>query len=136
MEIPVNTDDIQKPEKKDGKKQISLERMRLAVEKLQLARAKTTITFIALGFTFYKIFYARIEAGKKPLLEFPNARDVGLFLMFIGFVVLVLSTVQHRKSLAKLKMQYPEMQYSVSLILSYFILLLSLSLLLIVIFEL
>lgn len=136
MNIPANTDDIRKPEKKDGKKQMSLERLRLALEKLQLARAKTTITFIALGFTAYKFFYARIEDGKKPLLDFPNGRDIGLFLIFIGFLVLLLGTVQHRKSLTKLKMQYAEMNYSVSLILSYFILLLSLFLLLAVIFEL
>ncbi|HTE31275.1 MAG TPA: DUF202 domain-containing protein [Chryseolinea sp.] len=136
MDTPTNIEEVRKTEGKLGKKQLSFERLRLALEKLQLARAKTTITFIALGFTCYKFFYARIEDHKKPLAEFPNGRHIGMFLIFVGFVILLLSTIQHHKSLAKLKAQYGEMAFSVSLILSYFILLLSVSLLYVVILHL
>lgn len=136
MDTLPETDDAQKPGKKNGKKQITLERLRIALEKLQLARAKVCITFIVLGFTFYKFFYARIEAGKRPLMEFPNGRHVGIILIGVGLVSLLLGTIQHRISLADLKQTYKEMVYSVSLILSYFILALALFLLLVVIFEL
>lgn len=136
MNIPTDTADTQQPEKKGDKKQITLERLRIALEKLQLTRAKTGITFLVLGFTFYRFFFSRAEAGLKPLLDFPNGRDVGIVLIFVGFVALLLGTLQHRQSIAKLKRMYAEMHYSVSLLLSYFILFLSLFLLFIVIFEL
>ena len=136
MNIPADTSETQKPEKKGDKKQITLERLRIALEKLQLSRARTGITFILLGFTFYRFFYTRVEAGLKPFLDFPNGRDMGITLIFVGFVALLLGTIQHRKSMAQLKLQYEEMHYSVSLILSYFILLLSLLLLYVVIFRL
>jgi uncharacterized membrane protein YidH (DUF202 family) len=135
MDIAKNPDNAPNKEKKKSKKQLSFERMRLALEKLQLARVKTTLTLIALGFTAYKVFYVRMEEGKKPLVDFPNGRDIGMFLIFVGLVILLLSTLQHLRSIAKLKLQYADMQYSLSLLLSYIILALSLSLLLTVVFQ-
>jgi uncharacterized membrane protein YidH (DUF202 family) len=126
----------EKKEKKAKKKRLGLERMRIAVEKLQLARVKVTITFIALGFACYKIFYARIEAGKQPVLDFPNGRDIAIFLIFVGLVILLLATVQHRKRLANLEIQYESMPYSLSSLVSYIVLVLSFSLLLTVILRL
>ena len=131
-----STPDVPKEEKKNGKKQMALERMRLALEKLQLARVKITITFIALGFTSYRFFNSRMEDGKAPLLDFITGRDIGMFLIFVGTVGLTLATYQHIKSLAKLKIKYEGMYFSVSLLTSYFILLLSFVLLAVVIFKL
>lgn len=130
MDISNNPEVIAKPQKEGGKKQITLERLRIALEKLHLARVKVTVTLIALGFTAYKFFYARIEDGKKPLLEFPNGRHIGIFLIAVGFLGLLLATVQHQKSLSRLKIKYKEMHYSLSLLLSYVILAFALGLLL------
>ena len=133
METP---DEDTKADKKESKKQFSMERLRLATERLQLARIRTTLTLIALGFTAYKVFYMRMESGQKPLLDFPNGRDIGIFLISIGFLTLALSTVQHVKSVTRLGMVYKDLPYSVSSVLSYFVLALSLVLFVTVIFRL
>jgi len=131
-------DEIGNPEeeKKVSKKLLSLERLRLATERSQLASIRAALTLIALGFAAYKVFYARMEAGEAPVLQFGNGRDIGILTISIGLILMVLSTLQHHKSRVKLKEMYPEAQYSVSTVLSYLILLLSAVLLTTVLFRL
>jgi uncharacterized membrane protein YidH (DUF202 family) len=126
-----NTDDIlnqkideKKKEKKEGKKQIQLERTRTAFERLQLAAIRTSLTLLTIGVGAYEYFYNRIEAGKAPLLQMSyfTGRELGLFLIFAAFTMLLLSTLQHRKSMATLKKYYPEARYSVATLLSYLLL--------------
>lgn len=128
------TDDEKKALKK-GKKEMSFERVRLALERLQLAWLRTAITFIALGFTAYKFYYARVEEGKGPLVTWFNGRGIGIFLIFVGFIGLLQATLQHRKNWEKLRKLHPGMSYSVSLFQSYFILTFTLALFLFVLFE-
>ena len=128
--------DDHKSEKKGSKKMLSLERLRLATERLQLARIRTTLTLVALGFTAYKVFFTRAEAGLQPLLDFPNGRHMGIFLIALGFLSLLLATPQHLKSISKIKAMMEDMPYSLSSVLTYFILLLSLVLFVTVMFRL
>lgn len=122
MEPLENTDDAEKQQKKKGKKELSFERVRLALERLQLGWMRTAITFVALGFTSFKFYYGRVEEGKHPLTQYVNGRTIGIFLILVGLVGLLQATLQHRKNLTRLKLYYPEMYYSVSLIQSYSIL--------------
>lgn len=131
-----NPEDRQKQELKKGKKEIGFVRVRLALERLQLAWLRTAITFVALGFTAYKFYYARVEEGKDPLVAYFNGRSIGIFLIFVGFLGLLQGTLQHRKNCVKLKALYPSMPYSVSMIQSYFILAFTFTLFLVVLFEL
>ena len=132
METPSTEDllhqeeDKKKQEKKKGKKQIQLERTRTAFERLQLAWIRTSLTLLTIGVGAYEYFFNRIEAGKAPLLqlEFFTGRELGLFLIVASFVTLLLSTLQHIKSMATLKKYYPEAQYSVASLLSYALLIL------------
>ena len=126
MDTVGNIDDSSKVKNKASKEQLTFEKMRVAMEKLQQARIKTTITLIALGFGAYKFFFARVEDGKKPLLDFPNGRDIGMILILAGFLTLLLATLQHMKSLANLRQRYTGMPYSISLWLSFFVLALAL----------
>lgn len=116
------TEDIEKKARKKGKKEMGFVRVRLALERLQLAWLRTAITFIALGFTSYKFYNERVEEGQAPILPYFNGRGIGIFLILVGFLGLLQAILQHRKSYAKLKILYPEMPYSVSLMQSYFIL--------------
>lgn len=125
-----------KEKEKKGKKELGNERVRLAMERLQLAWLRFSMTMIALGFSSYRFFYSRIEAGKTPLLKYFTGREVGMFLLLVGFAGLLQATVQHIKTYKKLKDYNPAVLYSVSLIQSYLVLVLALSLLLFVIFEL
>lgn len=116
-----------KKEKKQGKKQIQLERTRTAFERLQLASIRTSLTLLTIGVGSYEYFYNRIESGKAPLLnvKYFTGKELGLFLIVASFVMLLLSTIQHNRSMARLKKYFPEAQYSVATLLSYLLLALS-----------
>lgn len=133
-EIPAA--DKEKEKRKRGKKELGNERVRLAMERLQLAWLRFSMTMIALGFSSYRFFYSRIEEGKTPLLKYFSGREVGMFLLLVGFAGLLQATFQHIRTYKKLKDYNPSVLYSVSLIQSYLVLALALSLLLFVIFEL
>jgi uncharacterized membrane protein YidH (DUF202 family) len=117
-------EDKEKQEKKKGKKQIQLERTRTAFERLQLASIRTSLTLLTIGVGAYEYFYNRIEAGKAPLLKMKyfTGRELGLFLIVASFIMLLLATLQHNKSMATLKKYYPDAQYSVASLLSYLLL--------------
>ncbi len=122
-----NEEDLRKQEKlekKKGKKQIQLERTRTAFERLQLAWIRTCLTLLTIGVGSYEYFYNRMEAGKAPLLKLKyfTGRELGLFLIVTSFSMLLLATLQHRKSIATLKKYYPGAQYSVATLLSYLLL--------------
>jgi uncharacterized membrane protein YidH (DUF202 family) len=126
-----------KKEKKKGKKQIQLERTRTAFERLQLASIRTSLTLLTIGVGAYEYFYNRIEAGKAPLLnmKYFTGKELGLFLIVSSFVLLLLSTIQHNRSMATLKKYFPEAQYSVASLLAYLLLALTFSLGLMVIIR-
>jgi uncharacterized membrane protein YidH (DUF202 family) len=123
-EILKQEDEAKKQEKKKGKKQIQLERTRTAFERLQLASIRTSLTLLTIGVGAYEYFYNRIEAGKAPLLKMKyfTGRELGLFLIATAFIMLLLATLQHNKSMATLKKYFPEAQYSVASLLSYLLL--------------
>jgi len=130
-------EDKEKKEKKKGKKQIQLERTRTAFERLQLASIRTSLTLLTIGVGAYEYYYNRIESGKAPLLnmKYFTGKELGLFLIVASFVMLLLSTIQHNRSMATLKKYFPEAQYSVATLLSYLLLALSFFLGLLVILK-
>lgn len=117
--------DLEKSGKKKDKKLIQLERTRTAFERLQLAWVRTALTIMAIGVGIYEFFYNRLESGKKPLFESFTGKELALILQLIAFTVLVLSLVQHRKSMARLKESFPESRYSVAALLSIILLVLA-----------
>ena len=127
--------DKQKVESEAAKKDLSQERLRIALERLQLNWMQWDITCIVLGFTAYKFYYARIEEGKAVVGSFLSGRDLGIFLISLGFISLFFATVQHKKSVEKLKLIMPTMQYSLSLRVSYVLLVFSIIVFLIVVFR-
>lgn len=135
MDAVETPEDDSKGKKKKGKKELGLERVRLAFERLQLAWLRTAITFIALGFTSFKFYYGRIDEGKGPVTEYINGRTIGIFLISVGLVGLLQATLQHRKNHAKLKVYYPEVDYSISLVQSYAVMLLAVVLLWMAVFK-
>lgn len=114
------------PEKKKAKKLIQLERTRTAFERLQLAWVRTALTILAIGVGVYEFFFNRLQSGKKPLFEAFTGRELALVLYCMAFSILILSLLQHRQSMARLKESYPESRYSVASLLSLALLLLAL----------
>lgn len=117
--------DPEKSEKKKRKKLIQLERTRTAFERLQLAWVRTSLTILVIGVGVYEFYYNRHELGKKPLFEAFTGRELSFILYCIAFSTLVISLLQHRKSMAKLKEEYPESRYSVATLLSVILLILA-----------
>jgi uncharacterized membrane protein YidH (DUF202 family) len=117
-----------KREKKKAKSQLQLERNRTAFERLQLAWIRTCLTMLTIGVGSYEYFYNRLEKGQAPLLNLITGRELGLFLILCAFAMLLLATLQHTKNMTSLKRHFPEMRFSVAMVLSYLLLALSFSL--------
>jgi len=123
--IPDQAEEEKKKEKKQGKKQIQLERTRTAFERLQLAWIRSCLTMLTIGVGAYEYFYSRLEKGKASFLNIITGRELGFFLIAVSFSMLLLATIQHTKNMTSLKKHYPEMRFSVAMVLSYLLLALS-----------
>jgi len=117
--------DETKNERKAAKKLIQLERTRTAFERLQLAWIRSCLTMLTIGVGAYEYFYNRLEKGQATLLNLITGRELGFFLIVAAFTMLLLATVQHTKNMTTLRKQYPEMRFSVAMVLSYLLLALS-----------
>jgi uncharacterized membrane protein YidH (DUF202 family) len=127
--------EIEKKEIALLKKENDAERSRIASEKLQLNWIKWNVTCLGLGFTAYKFYYARLENNQSPIGHYITGQEIGMFLIVLGFVTLTLATLQHKKKVEQLKLLLPTMHYSLSLRLSYVILVFSLLVFLIVLLR-
>ena len=80
----------QKEARDFAKEQITYERARIAIEKMQLSWLRKAMIVSALGMTLYKVFEAEVGRGGGLVLGFLTAREIGLFMLLVGFVSLVL----------------------------------------------
>ena len=127
--------EIEKKEIALLKKENDAERSRIASEKLQLNWIKWNVTCLGLGFTAYKFYYARLENHQSPIGHYITGQEMGMFLIVLGFVTLTFATIQHKKKVENLKLLLPTIHYSLSLRLSYVILVFSLLVFLIVLLR-
>lgn len=127
--------EIEKREIAALKKENDAERSRIASEKLQLNWIKWNITCLGLGFTAYKFYYTRLEHNQSPIGHYITGQEIGMFLIVLGFVTLAFATIQHKKKVEKLKLLLPTMHYSLSLRVSYIILVFSVLVFLIVLLR-
>lgn len=119
----------QKAQKDHDKELITLERFRIASEKMQLSWIARSITISALGFTVYRLLEDEEAKGMSNSILSISPSEVGLIMLLIGFVGLVWATMQHRETTEKVRRQYTvyqELPKSISLIVSYAIILVTL----------
>lgn len=126
----------EKSDKKAGKKKIQMERIRTAFERLQLAWIRVSLTMMAIGVGGYEYYLNRMEQGKAPLVSFISGRQLSILLITSAFIMLLIATLQHQKSMETLKKYYAEMRYSVATVLAYFLLAFILFLMLVLIIKL
>lgn len=126
-------DAIEKKKLKDKKDQdkelITLERFRIASEKMQLSWIARSITISALGFTVYRLLEDEEAKGMSNSILSISPSEVGLIMLLIGFIGLVWATIQHTKTIEKVRRQYTvyqELPISISLIASYAIIIVTL----------
>ncbi len=124
-----------KQEKEAVKMEYTLEKLRISFERLQFVWIKFNVTCIAIGFGLYKFYVANTSGEVQTPVHKITGRDFGVTLVSLGVIMLCFATYQHTQNLAKLKLQYPYMQRSLALVLSYCIIVLSFLILLIVIYR-
>jgi putative membrane protein len=91
----------------DVSTRLSYGRTFLAHERTLMAWIRTSSSLITFGFSIYKFFQLERGMGK----EFASAQVIGprhfsMILIIIGVVSLVMATVQHRRQIGLLKMEY------------------------------
>jgi uncharacterized membrane protein YidH (DUF202 family) len=117
------------------KKENEINKSRINLEKLQLGWIKWNLTCIGLGFGAYKFYYSRVHDEKSLVNYEITGKDIGIFLISLGFLTLLYASIQHKKNIEILKMQDKKMPYSLSLRLSYVILGLSIIVLLMILLR-
>jgi putative membrane protein len=86
---------------------LSFERTFLAHERTLMAWIRTASSLITFGFSIYKFFELERSGGKGFMsVQVVGPRDFSMILIIIGVVALVVATLQHRRQLRALKMEY------------------------------
>ena len=83
---------------------LAVERTRLAHERTLMAWVRTAVSLISFGFTIYKFF--QFELSKQQFHGVIGPRGFGMMMISIGLVALLLSAIEHRRSLQSMRVQY------------------------------
>jgi len=85
---------------------LAVDRTRLAHERTLMAWVRTATSLISFGFTIYKFFQFELK-GQPPSPErLIGPRGFALFMIGIGLVALLLSTLEHRRSMRALRAEF------------------------------
>lgn len=94
---------------------LAYERTRVAYENTMLAWIRTGTSLITFGFAVYKFFQIELP-GNAVGAALIGPRGFGSILIGTGLLSLLLGMAEHRLSLGRLRMQYPDMPRSMSTI--------------------
>ncbi len=112
---------------------LSYERTALSYERTLMSWIRTSMSLITFGFSIYKFFEeVQKESGQERMI---TPRMVGLIMILFGFLGLLFAQIQHHIAYKKLKNDYPEIQRSLSSVLSIIILVFGLVLFLAALFR-
>ena len=83
---------------------LAVERTRLAHERTLIAWLRTALSMISFGFTIYKFFQYEIGKGAPAATErLLSPRGFALVMIGTGLVALLMSTIQHREGMKRLR---------------------------------
>ncbi len=85
---------------------LAVDRTRLAYERTMMAWLRTATSLISFGFTIQKFFQIENQ-GSHRFQGVLGPGNFGRLMILAGLVVLVLSTLDHRREMVVLKKQYP-----------------------------
>ena len=106
---------------------LSFERTALSYERTLMSWIRTATSLISFGFTIYK-FFEEFQKENPRSSQLLTPRTIGMIMIGFGVIGLLFAQIQHGIAYRKLKQEYPQVQRSLSSILS--ILLLAVGLLL------
>jgi putative membrane protein len=83
---------------------LAVERTRLAYERTMMAWVRTSTSLISFGFTIYKFFQYEIGKGAPAATErLLSPRGFALVMIGTGLIALLMSTIQHREGMKRLR---------------------------------
>src|SRR3954463_9742441 len=94
---------------------LAVDRTRLAFERTLMAWIRTATSLITFGFSIYKFFQIE-EAGKQDRVV--SATQFSILMIVFGLVSLLLTTLQHRRDLNALRVEYPGIPTSLAPVLA------------------
>ena len=96
----------------DTSTRLAVQRTRLASERTLMAWIRTSTSLITFGFTIFKFFQYLASNEHRHTVVSPWI--VGMAMIVIGLVALILAWVQHRQEMKALKVDVPDMPYSIA----------------------
>jgi putative membrane protein len=112
---------------------LSYQRTALSYERTLMSWIRTSMSLITFGFSIYKFFEEVQRESSQSRMITP--RMVGLIMILFGFLGLLFAQIQHHIAYKKLRSDYPEIQRSLSSVLSIIILVFGLLLFLVTLFR-
>jgi putative membrane protein len=95
---------------------LAADRTRLAYERTLMAWVRTAISLITFGFSIYKFFQIEAAAGEQHRVI--SATEFSILMIIIGLVSLLLATLEHRRALNRLRVEYPDTPRSLARVLA------------------
>ena len=93
---------------------LAVDRTRLAYERTLMAWTRTATSLISFGFTIYKFFQYLREGRPVPDSGMLGPRGFALLMIGIGLTALALATVEHRRNMKALRVDYGAVPYSLA----------------------
>ena len=93
---------------------LAVDRTRLAYERTLMAWVRTATSLISFGFTVYKFFQFDMSKNPVRVNALIGPRGFALMMISIGLVALVLSTIEHRRSMHAMRTEFGSIPYSTS----------------------
>jgi putative membrane protein len=85
---------------------LAVDRTRLAHERTLMAWVRTATSLISFGFTIYKFFQFELKGQPPGPERLIGPREFALFMIAIGLVALLLSTIEHRRSMQAMRAEF------------------------------
>ena len=105
---------------------LAVDRTRLAHERTLMAWVRTATSLISFGFTIYKFFQFEIKELPPGAEHLIGPRGFALIMIGIGLVALLLSAVEHRRSMQTMRAEFGHIPASTAAIVAALISLLGL----------
>ena len=85
---------------------LAIDRTRMAYERTLMAWVRTAVSLISFGFTIYKFFQFELQKQPDAPARLLGPREFALVMISIGLVALLLSTIQHRRSMRQMRAEF------------------------------
>jgi putative membrane protein len=105
VEFEENT--IASPRAMDASTILAVDRTRLSHDRTLMSWIRTATSLITFGFSIYKFFQIEAERTAAASARLVGPREFAIMMIMIGLTSLLLATLEHRRELHSLKVEYP-----------------------------